>query len=453
MNMQYFILYKLNIFSALIFFILSFIILGYSVKLKDNIGMSFTYFSAFLLLHGAILFTEIFITFYPSTIYSSVINQESGIRVYLTWLNILSIMALLAAIFYCIKQKTAHYKNRFLLIGLSLLSGLTLVLVSWLFEIQDQYKLIYLLWSLYAICFWYINDVYLKTIWITHKYNVGQLLAIALLMSAVSELLTKSSLSYSLYSVTSGSILCLVFFLYLKRSEICHQAFEYQRLHQLIHDQHIQDVSEWSRALVQEIKTPLSNALLSCQLVNRLIDDEERQHTYIDRTEKSIQRAIKVSEDVLTYARFAENTRSQINVAASIRHTLSLLESQLRSFDMTTKVDEECTVFGDDELLQSVWEHLLTTVMDASQEEKTILIEVSGDKDHVYINIIDAGDRIADDIRHFPSPHLTTQGTEKQNLGFNLVNTIASIHQGEFHLFHDTQGTCAQIMLPRCKAI
>ena len=442
--MQDFLYYKLQLFSGVIFFILAFMLLTKQVRNSD-VPSTYTFFSVFLILHSVTLFTELFLLFHNQ---SPLVSEN--ITLYLSFLNGLALLALSAAIW----QSIASLHPRLHRPTPTILFALAAVLVMFIVGKQAvhlQYKALCALWLLYTASLWHVH----KRAALLHANSPfllqSEVVLIALFFSAFSELLSKTSVIYAVYSLLSGALMVGVFIYHFQQRDKKLQAQSVGLLNAQIQEMHLKHLGEWSAALAHEVKTPLQSALLSTDIALRQLEPEHTAYPNLARTKRSIERATQVAEGVLNYARSTQMAKHNLDIAKSLNAVIHLLNFRLKSFTLQINIDEQLEVFGDDYLLQSVWTNLLSNAIDACDEQnKTLTIRAFAERDYVHVQIIDSGKLNTDSMAEMDKPFFTTKkASGGVGLGLSIVKTILHSHQGQLDFSRHAQGTCAHVMLPK----
>lgn len=67
-------------------------------------------------------------------------------------------------------------------------------------------------------------------------------------------------------------------------------------------DAKLKELGELTSAVAHEIKTPLSSATMSCDLLEKQLPDNEASQRHLARIRQGLERAAEISHEVLNYA-------------------------------------------------------------------------------------------------------------------------------------------------------
>ncbi|MCE0496148.1 sensor histidine kinase [Vibrio salinus] len=275
---------------------------------------------------------------------------------------------------------------------------------------------------------------------------------LALMVCSVSLLMSPYTLSEKLYLLGSAGFLLVVVYqklrLYSEESkQMASDTLQYQ-----LHEVHLRELGEWSAALAHEMKTPLSSALLSSDMIVRLAKDDELILDHAVRMKKSIQRVIGTCQSVLNYSQTLTPDKSEFLINDSIEEALSLLHFRLKNFSVSRKIQPDLTVFGDKNLLLSVWSNLLSNAIDACEESevKYIAIEAFASQGLIHIKIMDEGEGISVNNKALIEDAFftTKHGNNGTGVGLNVVSNILKSHRGSLHFDDKSVGACAHVVIP-----
>lgn len=112
------------------------------------------------------------------------------------------------------------------------------------------------------------------------------------------------------------------------------------------------------------------------------------------------------------------------------------------------------TFYGDESLLETVWDNLLTNALKYNKPNGSIQIKMEEFDDHVIIQFEDTGIGIEEsEIQHVFERFYradTSRSEEGTGLGLTIVKQIVELHNGSIHVTSKTgEGTCFLITLPK----
>lgn len=131
------------------------------------------------------------------------------------------------------------------------------------------------------------------------------------------------------------------------------------------------------------------------------------------------------------------------------------LKNKETGAEILVDIPEDIQIMGNRTQLGQVIVNLFTNSLDAIQnfDEKWAKIECSKKGDKVFINFIDCGTGIEDNIlEHIFDEFFTTKAVGKgTGLGLSVVKKIAMEHQGDFYYDGKKKNTCFTLVLPLVK--
>ncbi|MBW3698223.1 GHKL domain-containing protein [Vibrio sp. T187] len=216
-------------------------------------------------------------------------------------------------------------------------------------------------------------------------------------------------------------------------------------------DAKLKELGELTSAVAHEVKTPLSSALMSCDLLEAHLPNDENSSRQLLRIRHGIERAAHISQEVLSFAHHRKMNVQEITVNQLVESATSLIEYRLSDFSIEVHVPEHLSVQGDAVLLEEVLVNLLANAIDASQDTKSISILGYVNLNFVIVEITDSGTGVPDALLDkVIQPFFTTKGVgEGTGMGLAICRQILMQHHGELSLKNTERGLCVQIRLPK----
>jgi PAS domain S-box-containing protein len=215
-------------------------------------------------------------------------------------------------------------------------------------------------------------------------------------------------------------------------------------------------IGQIAAGMAHQLNTPLGSILLSAQMLEETIDQEddvEDLHRIIRQTEQCRQ----IIKGLLNFARPTGGGRAKINVGAIIKETVFLMEKSLTVAGVEADLESvsEEVVYGNRNELEQVFFNLLANALDAMPGGGKVVIAVEdGERGEIKITFSDSGDGIEqlDHDRIF-LPFFTTKAYGKgTGLGLAIVSRIIHEHGGRINVkSRKNSGTEFLIILPRAR--
>ncbi|GAA5645967.1 sensor histidine kinase [Vibrio proteolyticus] len=216
-------------------------------------------------------------------------------------------------------------------------------------------------------------------------------------------------------------------------------------------DAKLKELGELTSAVAHEIKTPLSSAMMSCDLLANQVPDNAACQRQIDRIRYGLSRAAEISQEVLNYAHHKPIQRQPICLAEVVQSALDLNQFRLGGFDLKVNLDEKLIISGDAGLLEEVFSNLIANAIDASQKNKRIQIDGFQNKLTAVVRVSDHGGGMPEPLLNKATqPFFTTKPKgEGTGMGLALCKQIVQQHGGELLLYNHQYGLCVDVQLPR----
>ncbi|TKB50984.1 GHKL domain-containing protein [Ferrimonas sediminicola] len=248
-----------------------------------------------------------------------------------------------------------------------------------------------------------------------------------------------------------GLLVSLLKALKLFDLEYQEQIEEQQR--RIMRGEKLRAMGELASGIAHEIKTPLSYATLSCDLLERQLGDSTEARRQLERIRHGLERASHISQEVLHFARNSSEHRL-VRIGCVVDSALRLMQHRLKSFDVELDLQEELQVEGDPIKLEEVIINLVNNAIDASGDHRRLKLSVKEFRNRVVVSVEDWGKGMASEqLSQAMSPFFTTkpqgQGT---GLGLAICQQIIQQHQGELLLANGDNGLVASFSMPRSRA-
>ncbi|HEX5939469.1 MAG TPA: ATP-binding protein [Dehalococcoidia bacterium] len=207
--------------------------------------------------------------------------------------------------------------------------------------------------------------------------------------------------------------------------------------------------------VAHELNNPLTGILGYAQLLqDQPLEDEARRG--VETIQSEAERAGKIIQDLLSFARRRPPRREQVDINELISRVLGI-----RSYDIQgAGIDVELAlaadlppIVGDGDQLQQVFFNVLTNAMQAVQDTPgpRIAVTTSAEAGDVIVRVTDNGPGVlADDVGRVFEPFFTTKKPgEGTGLGLSISYGIIRDHEGRIELRNEVSGgATTEIQLP-----
>jgi two-component system, NtrC family, sensor kinase len=215
----------------------------------------------------------------------------------------------------------------------------------------------------------------------------------------------------------------------------------------LIQSQKMEDLGRLAGGVAHEINTPLSIILGYAQLLLKDLSAEDPVGQDVAIIERQAQACRKIVSDLLSFSRSAEKTQTQVDINASIREVVDLVEHIFRQnrIVILQRLDDQIPpVAGDKERLKQVWINLLNNAADAIGADGCIQLKTKlcAHRRRLVVCVTDTGSGIdAQDLDKIFEPFFTTKPVDRgTGLGLSVTFGIIKDHGGRISALSPVPG-------------
>jgi signal transduction histidine kinase len=253
------------------------------------------------------------------------------------------------------------------------------------------------------------------------------------------------------------TLLALVMLIYLRKTLELFDAERQQQiersLHQVLHNDKLRDIGELASGIAHEIKTPLSSALMRCDLLEKQIAtseyDRDNAQRQLEHIRKGLLKAAHISQELLQFSHKRMPVKQRLSVAGLIKESLELMAHRLNDFQVEIDIPTDLYFYADKEQLEDVVINIVNNAIDASIDKKVIFIHAEQRGLRIKLSITDFGTGIDDSIKDkVLLPFFTTKDKSTgTGLGLTLSQKVLEQNQGKLSLNNTKSGLCVEIEL------
>ncbi len=197
-------------------------------------------------------------------------------------------------------------------------------------------------------------------------------------------------------------------------------------------------IGQLAAGIAHQLNTPLGSILLSAQMLEEDIDNEDDAED-IRRIIRQTEQCRGIIKGLLNFARPTGTGRTRVNLSDVVSDTIYLMDKNLKVAGVRVEVEETCDpwVFGNRNELEQVFFNLLGNSLDAMQGGGEVHVKIlRGDPGEVKVAFRDTGEGIPLEAQDkIFLPFYTTKDYGKgTGLGLSIVARIVHEHGGRIEL-------------------
>lgn len=197
-------------------------------------------------------------------------------------------------------------------------------------------------------------------------------------------------------------------------------------------------IGQLAAGIAHQLNTPLGSILLSAQMLDETIEDEDDAED-IRRIIRQTEQCRGIIKGLLNFARPTGSGRSRVSLVEIINDTVYLMDKTLKVAGVTVNVESihDTWVFGNRNELEQVFFNLLGNSIDAVENGGVINVKIlRGDPGEVRVDFHDDGEGIPKENQdRIFMPFFTTKDYGKgTGLGLSIVARIVHEHGGRIEL-------------------
>ena len=186
----------------------------------------------------------------------------------------------------------------------------------------------------------------------------------------------------------------------------------------------------------------------------RKSDNFKEYDDALRKIEEHVERAGKVTHNMLGFARSMEPVMERVNINGVLKKTLEFLDhhAQINNIRISTGFDDTIPeIMSDRSQLQQVFLNIINNAVDAIEKQGTITVRTAKKAENLVIDIKDTGKGIPDTVKkRIFDPFFTTKAAEKgTGLGLSITYRIIEKLGGTIRVrSRKGQGSCFTVVLP-----
>jgi len=221
-------------------------------------------------------------------------------------------------------------------------------------------------------------------------------------------------------------------------------------------------LGKMAAGVAHEINNPLGIISTKAGWMRDLLEEEEFKQSAnfkeydeaLKKIEEHVERAGKVTHNMLGFARSMEPVMERVNINAVLKKTLEFLNhhAQINNITIKTEFDDSIPeIMSDKSQLQQVFLNIINNAVDAIEKQGTITVQSSKNADTLVIDIRDTGKGIPENVKkRIFDPFFTTKEVQKgTGLGLSITYMIIEKLGGTIRVdSKEGRGSCFTVVLP-----
>lgn len=208
-----------------------------------------------------------------------------------------------------------------------------------------------------------------------------------------------------------------------------------------------------------EMKTPIAVIQNSAEMLQKGTLSIEEQHSYIDNIIKTSKKLSKLITNILKINKLEKQTIkpqfAKFDVCTQLCDSYILFESKFdeKNIEFVANIEDERAINSDSELLEHVWNNLISNAIKFTEIGGTITVEQTSTDTEIIVSISDTGCGMdKETLKHIFDKFYqgdTSHATEGNGLGLALVFRIIQLLDGTISVSSVVdKGTTFTVTLP-----
>lgn len=224
-----------------------------------------------------------------------------------------------------------------------------------------------------------------------------------------------------------------------------------KRLQLLAQSEKLTSIGKLAAGIAHEINNPLSNALLSTEILKGKVEGNEKALARLESIEKNIERAGRIARELLLYSREKGVEFTEISTESLLESVKTLLSNQPFYKNIRFKCERPLYFQGIFWKVEEVLINLIMNAAEACPENPEISVECSEEDGFAVIKVRDNGHGIPENIKtKVFDPFFTTKEVGKgTGMGLYVTYNIMRLHGGSIEILSEEgKGTEVSVRFP-----
>jgi len=225
-----------------------------------------------------------------------------------------------------------------------------------------------------------------------------------------------------------------------------------QKLKNIALNERLTSLGRLAMGIAHEINTPLTNASLTLELIRKKVPQDSKLLDKLCMLEANIDRASLIAKELLLFSKNDNLKFQNVNIDSIVNNSLIFIGNHKRKKQIKIFVKEDCNFECIPHKIEELIINLILNAFDAIDDNGLIEVIAYCDKENVFIEIVDNGTGIPQDILDkIFDPFFTTKGPNLgTGMGLYICYNIAKLHNGEIKVESEVgKGTIVRVRLPR----
>ena len=166
-------------------------------------------------------------------------------------------------------------------------------------------------------------------------------------------------------------------------------------LQKSFHNKKLRDMGGFSSSIAHEIKTPLSSALMRCDLLEKHCNSDKINTDEVNRQLNLIRKGLlstsHISQQLLDFSHKKVANFQTLPLVNIVDNALDLMEHRLTNFTIEKNIAADLCVYVDELQIEEVIINIINNAVDACTNEKLVKIQAQQKGMRVQLAIIDVG--------------------------------------------------------------